>query len=142
LHDVLAREARVVGAGTHGAHDLGGDERGGAGLARSHPLAEHDLGLAPGVAGGPARVDGGGGAEGAPCLEVGVEDRLRRFLVRRPPEGVAAEAEGGYPEPGATKLAHEHGRVSFGVDYAGEPITIRSWSAERIWSTVAEVHSE
>jgi len=132
VHDVLARKPRVVRSRSHRSHHLGGDERGVTILARGQPLPEHDLGLAAGIAGGPARIDVGGVDEVAAGLEVGVEDRLRGFLVRRPSEGIAAEAESGHSKAGTTELAHEHEGVSFGLRYAGEPTTIRSWSAERI----------
>ena len=72
-------------------------------LPRRHPGAQHGLRLAALVAGRPARVDVGGVDEVAAGLDVGVEHRLRRLLVRRPAERVAAETERGDLQPGATE---------------------------------------
>src|SRR5688572_27233912 len=64
----------------------------------------------------PARVDICGVDEVAAGLEIGVEDGLGRLLVRRPPERIATETEGGDSQPGTAQLAHQHGGLLWVLD--------------------------
>src|SRR6267378_3444658 len=72
------------------------------------PRPQHGLRFPARVARYPAGVHVGGVDEVAAGLDVGVEHGLRRLLVRRPPERVAAETQGGDSQPGATQLPHQH----------------------------------
>jgi hypothetical protein len=110
-HDVLARQALVVGAGTHRAVDLGGDHH-------LFALGEFLQRPAGDLLGGPLRVDVGGVEEVDPVLDGGLEERLGLLVLQHPGPplgraiGHAAEAEAGDLQAGFAQTNIIHGGLS------------------------------